>query len=368
MTANWRPRIRGSVLAFSDDTRIRFVDLGGLVVKDFAVERWVIALVEKLDGSVSVDELVAIFSSAVHYQEVLDCLQLLEDERILSHRSALQSVPDGPHARQLEYFDELLSRDPVIGMSAATMQKRVRDAHVVVIGCGGMGTHVLDALARSGVGTVEIFDHDLVELSNLNRQSLYERGDVGLRKVTAAARRLNGIDPDLLVHARPERFGPRSTTTVPQPDLVVNCGDEPDVLALSDIVAEWAAARGVPHIVGGAYGANLGVLPVSIVPGLTTCWECVRGGTAARAPGRGMRAIKGRGSTTGTLGPVTGVVSNFVALDAIRLLAGVPPLLVNAVRELDFATLDWRVLAVEPSPACSICGGEFSRALQNDVR
>ena len=86
--------------------------------------------------------------------------------------------------------------------------EKLKNAHVAVFGLGGVGGYVVEVLARSGVGTIELVDHDKVSLSNINRQILATRETVGMDKAEAAALRVKVIDPDIQVIARKQFFGP----------------------------------------------------------------------------------------------------------------------------------------------------------------
>ena len=86
--------------------------------------------------------------------------------------------------------------------------EKLKNAHVAVFGLGGVGGYVVEALARSGVGTIELIDHDKISLSNINRQILATRETVGMDKAEAAAQRVKAIDPEIAVIARKQFFGP----------------------------------------------------------------------------------------------------------------------------------------------------------------
>ena len=86
--------------------------------------------------------------------------------------------------------------------------EKLKNAHVAVFGLGGVGGYVVEALARCGVGTLELVDHDSVSLSNINRQILATRETVGMEKSEAAKRRVAAIDPEIKVIARHQFFGP----------------------------------------------------------------------------------------------------------------------------------------------------------------
>ncbi|MBQ3000788.1 MAG: tRNA threonylcarbamoyladenosine dehydratase [Oscillospiraceae bacterium] len=85
---------------------------------------------------------------------------------------------------------------------------KLKNAHIAVFGLGGVGGYVVEALARCGVGTLELVDHDTVSLSNINRQILATRETVGMEKSEAARLRVQAIDPEIKVIARHQFFGP----------------------------------------------------------------------------------------------------------------------------------------------------------------
>ena len=86
--------------------------------------------------------------------------------------------------------------------------KKLKRAKVAVFGLGGVGGYVVEALARSGVGALELVDHDDISVTNLNRQILATRSTIGKSKAQAAADRVRDIDPDIAVTPRQEFFGP----------------------------------------------------------------------------------------------------------------------------------------------------------------
>lgn len=213
-------------------------------------------------------------------------------------------------------------------------------------------------LVAAGVGEVDIIDPDVVSITNLNRQVVFEEAEVGSRKVTAATERMSARNSDVTIH--PHRLRVESIHDldpfVEGADLVINCADEPSVAVMSDLVAEAAHSKGVTHLVGGGYGGNLGIPGTSVVPGSSVCWRCVRSDTENDHGRAETIAIKGRTREGGSIAPVAGLVGNLVAWEAIKLLLGLPASLSNKVRELNIMTLDWRVRDVPARSDCSRCG------------
>lgn len=348
------PRLRSSVLAFRRDQTVQFISVSDLRVKEFQATDAVIALIPLIDGTRSIAELrtaVAEFPDSANAVDA--CLDVLRDERLLGRGE--RWAGDARHSRQGLLFEEMIATFPQLPASPRALQDRLGDARVVIVGIGGVGSWVLQSLAMAGVGRLDIVDPDVVELSNLNRQPLYSTVQVGTAKIDAARDRLGDITDGIVVsgHRRSVESTSDLADLVDGADLVISCGDEPDPFALSDIVAECAQVSGIPHIVGGAYGGNLGSPGVTVVPGKTVCWSCIRDATRDDHRRLSMTTLKGRSDAGGSIAPVSGLVGNLTAWEALRVLLGLPLGLADHVRELDIMSLDWRIRRVEPAVDCA---------------
>lgn len=351
-----RPRLRDSIIVVQlADGRLQFRATYERVVSTFSVEPWVADLVPLLDGTRTPVQLAQTLSLRDR-GALEDVLEVLESERFLASEASSTDRATR-HSRQLQLFDEMISADELSavarGHDASTIQSRLTGACVVVVGVGGAGSWVVQSLAAAGVGRLVLIDPDVVELSNLNRQVLFDSGDIGRVKVDAAAERVAEIDADITVDVWRTRVdtAEQLATLLSGTDLVVSCADQPSVPVVADVVATASTAVAVPHIVGGAYGALLGVPGVTVLPGRTTCWSCIRAATADDH-GRAARTLKGS-SPGGSAAPLAGVVGNMTAWEALRILLGAPPALAGGVREVDLASFDsvWR-----PIPPRLECG------------
>ena len=125
--------------------------------------------------------------------------------------------------------------------------EKLKNAHIAVFGLGGVGGYVVEALARSGVGTLELIDHDRVSLSNINRQILATEDTVGMDKTEAALRRVQAINPGIRVIARQMFFGPETAAEFDfsQYAYVV---DAIDTVTGKLALVQAAKAAGVPII------------------------------------------------------------------------------------------------------------------------
>lgn len=146
-------------------------------------------------------------------------------------------------------------------------QQALADARVLVIGAGGLGSAVLPALAAAGVGTIGIIDDDVVERSNLHRQTVHAAADVGRRKVDSAAERLVAIAPAAEVIRHPSRFeGEAALALARDYDLIV---DGSDTFATRYLADDVASITGRPLVWGAvlAYGGQAGVGRLAGGPG-----------------------------------------------------------------------------------------------------
>src|SRR5215210_4128416 len=160
--------------------------------------------------------------------------------------------------RQLHYFDDQARP----GRGAADMQLALRDATVVVLGAGGLGSWTMAGLACAGVGRIVAVDDDTIELSNLNRQVLYRTADIGRRKVDVAAEALCALNPELDV----------APSACAGADFVVCTADSP-VHEIGRWVNRACLELSLPHTSAGQFPPRVRIGP-TFVPGRTACLEC----------------------------------------------------------------------------------------------
>ncbi len=216
-------------------------------------------------------------------------------------------------------------------------------ARVLIVGVGGLGAPAATTLARAGVGTLVLVDPDVVELSNLPRQPLYDTADVGRPKVEVAAERLRALRPGLRVETRRERFGSESGHRLRGVDVVL---DGTDTIAAKFAVNDAAVTAGVPLVHAGVLGFRAQVL--TVLPGTSACYRCVF--EEAPPPGDVPSCQE-----AGVLGPVTALAAAVQAAEAIGLLAGRGAALVDRLLAIDVETGRHRIVPLPPGPRCTMC-------------
>ena len=252
--------------------------------------------------------------------------------------------------RQLPYFAG--RADPVAA------QRRLRAATVAVLGCGGLGTWVLAAVASLGVGRFILIDDDTVALSNLNRQILFGVKDLGAAKVERAARWVAELDPGIAVlsHRRRVESARDAAELLGGADVVVLAADWPPY-ELGRWVNEACIAAGVPFMLAGQQPPMLKVGP-TYVPGRGPCFACHERRLAAEFPHYlELAAYRRDHPAPGiTLGPASGVVGTMLALEVMHLLLGDAPIATEGrAMLLDMRTLEQRWESVSRDPDCPTC-------------
>ena len=252
-------------------------------------------------------------------------------------------------SRQLPYLAEF-------GDEIA-LQRRIREATVAVIGCGGLGTWAVAGLACIGVGNLVLVDDDTVSVSNLNRQILYARGDVDDLKVAVTRRWLHAFDPAISVTSVERRVesAADAAAAVTGADAVVLAADWPPYEIGRWINAACVAAR-TPFIVAGQLPPILKVGP-SYMPGEGACLSCHETALAAESYAYEDYAAY-RAADSGiasTVGPASCVAGGLIGLEMLHLLAGLPPATREFALIVDMRTLEVRHAPVRRDPACEMC-------------
>jgi molybdopterin-synthase adenylyltransferase len=192
-------------------------------------------------------------------------------------------------------------------------QRRIGQASVAIVGCGALGSVQAELLTRSGVGRLRIIDRDFVELSNLQRQFLFDESDAhdALPKAVAAARRLASINSKVTLEPMVADLTSANAAELFEGiDLILDGTDNfetryliNDAIAAGSVAKTWVYGAAV-----GSYGIKL-----AITPGQTACFRCIYPDPPAGA--------QPTCETVGVLGPVTATIASLQTADALKILA-----------------------------------------------
>ena len=225
-------------------------------------------------------------------------------------------------------------------------QQALARASVAIVGAGGLGAPAALYLAAAGVGRLKLIDPDVVELSNLQRQVLFETADVGVAKVEAAARRLTALNPHVEIDAVSARLdGSNATNLLAGCDFVLDGTDE---FATRYAVGAACVAAGVP-LVSGAIGRWTG--QVGVFAG-RPCYRCL----VPEIPPDAETC-----SVVGVVGALAGVIGAMMALEAIKLIAHAGEPLAGRLLIYDALAAETRTVTLAADPDCPVCGPKASR-------
>ena len=229
---------------------------------------------------------------------------------------------------------------PELGLDA---QQRFASAHALIVGVGGLGNPVAQFLAA---GTLTLVDADHVDLTNLQRQILFDTSAIGHPKVEAAAARIAAVNPDVRVISVASRVGDAELVPLAAAaDIVIDCSDN---FATRHAVNRASVAATKPLVSGAAirFDAQVSVFDARDVA--SPCYHCLFG--------EGDEIEETRCAVMGVYAPLVGIIGATQAAEALKLLAGVGRSLAGRLLMLDALSMQWREVRVLKDPACQVCG------------
>ena len=221
-------------------------------------------------------------------------------------------------------------------------QKRLKEAHVVVAGLGGLGCAASTYLACAGIGHLTIADDDLVQLSNLNRQILYWEEDIGGKKPLTAAHKLAKLNSSIKITPRFERITENNARDIIKgADLVIDGMDNPETRFVLNSVC---VAERIPFIHGGINGLRGRV--TTIIPQKTPCLACI------------FPVVPKREMVIPAFGVTPALIAILQVAEAIKLLANFGDLLAGRMLYVDITTMHFTIHNLSRDPKCKICGSK----------
>jgi bacteriocin biosynthesis cyclodehydratase domain-containing protein len=310
-------------------------------------------LLEALDGEQTIEQLRERFGA----ETVSDTVSQLQEMDVVEDAADDDLIPAaelGRFDRQLRYFSDVAPP----GLTPSQCQQRLREAKVAVIGVGGLGGWAAWALACCGVGEMWLVDGDRVELSNFNRQILFDESDIGELKAKAGAKRLGAFNSAMRVTATARRLEGQAEIAdfIAGADVVVDAADWP-----AHDIERWCNAAcfeaGIPYITMSHFPPVARVGPLYI-PGRTGCYSCQEIAYRRQYPNYDVSVEQRRAqpSVAATLGPACGMIGSHVALDVMHLLTGLAePSTLGVSHIYDLRTMAVEREPVVPEPECPVC-------------
>lgn len=228
-------------------------------------------------------------------------------------------------------------------------QLKLKQASVLVVGAGGLGSPVLTYLTGAGVGHIGIIDSDRLELSNLPRQVLHETPSLDQLKVQSAHERLSRLNPDVMFDLHAERFSPENARDlVINRQVVVDCTDNLETrLLLNEVCAE----QGIPLVYGAVFEFEGQVAVFDAKRG--PCLRCM-------IPENPPPGAVPDPATHGLLNTIPGLIGMMQATEVLKLLLGIGEPLIGKLMLFDALSVKLQQVRLSKRADCPVCGKYYT--------
>ena len=226
-------------------------------------------------------------------------------------------------------------------------QEKLRAAHALIVGAGGLGSPAALYLASAGIGTLTLCDNDTVDLTNLQRQIVHRVDAIGTPKAESARRTLATINPEVKVNTIVERVaGARLDSLVSGADVVLDCSDN---FATRHALNRACVAHRRPLVSGASVRFDGQIAVFDLRDPQAPCYHCLfpESGENEDMPCAVM----------GVFAPLVGVIGAMQAAEALKLVTGIGETLNGRLLLFDALTMEWRTVRLARDPACAVCGG-----------
>ncbi len=234
---------------------------------------------------------------------------------------------------------ERYSRHLVLEQIGIEGQQKIKKAKVLVIGAGGLGSPVVLYLAAAGVGTIGVVDHDTVQISNLQRQIIFNMKDIGLNKAHAACQKINALNP--LVHAIPFALkitAENAIEIIAAFDILIDCTDNfPTRYLLNDV----AVLTSKPLVYGSIlkFEGHVSVLNHELATGFSSTYRDL-------FPEPPSPESVQNCEQAGVLGVLPGIIGTLQANEVLKIITGTGDVLANKLLILDSLTLEQTIITI----------------------
>ncbi|ELX6092062.1 ThiF family adenylyltransferase [Salmonella enterica] len=310
-------------------------------------------------------EIIKLFKSKYPASDInsyLDTLKYLGlVESLTTDTYPLTTYDTKRWSRNLEFFNSLIP----FGESKYHIQGILKKSRVCLIGCGGLGSHILYELAALGIGSVTIIDFDKIDISNFNRQILYREKDIGNDKVITAQKNILEFNSKIKIKAINKKIS--STKDISElitgHDIVVCVADKP-----RDKIIGWlnesCCTENIPFINGGLDLRQ--ALFYSVIPGYSGCVECWSDflpdkSIQKRTILEDFRIHKDYCAPSPAMSPLISVATGVMVSELIKILTKTqPPVLNNKLKAFTFDTLELKTVETwKRNLKCKCCSNKM---------
>ena len=221
-------------------------------------------------------------------------------------------------------------------------QIKLSKSSVIIVGCGALGTTIANNLVRAGIGEIKIVDRDIVEMSNIQRQSLFDEEDIGSPKAWVAGKKLQKVNSKIKLEAIVEDMNNTNIEEVIEgTDLVI---DGTDNMETRFLINDACIKHNIPWVYGGAIGTH--GMSMNIIPNDTPCFRCV----FPNLPNAGALPTC---DTAGVLNTIPPIIASIESTEALKILLG--KTINNKLLTYDVWTHDFQSIKIKKNNECECC-------------
>lgn len=225
-------------------------------------------------------------------------------------------------------------------------QEKLLNAHILIIGVGGLGSPASLYLTAAGVGSLTICDDDQVDLSNLQRQIIHYTDDIGTDKVISTRQTLNKINPDTKVTAIKQRIqGEQLEKEVSRANVVLDCSDN----FTTRFAINQACVKHKTPLVSGAAIRFEGQVSVFSTTDDSPCYNCLYADS-----GEELQNC----ATNGVISPITGIIGSIQAMEAMKIIMHIGETLTGRLLLLDGLSMQCNEMKLAKNRKCPTCGDQ----------
>ena len=263
--------------------------------------------------------------------------------KAISNGKMTEPTTDNFNATELDRY----ARHIILREIGGPGQKKLRNAKVLVVGAGGLGSPALQYLAAAGVGTIGIIDDDVVENANLQRQVIHTDAAIGSPKVMSAADAMTAQNPHITVRPYHRKLNESIAVDLfDDYDLILDGTDNFETRYLVNA----SAVKCEKPLISAALTQWEGQISVFDPTQGTPCYSCV-------FPTRPDPSLVPSCAVAGVIGPLPGVIGSMMAVEAVKEIVGAGETLKGRMMIYDALYSDSRTIKVKPDPQCSVCRG-----------
>ena len=242
--------------------------------------------------------------------------------------------------------DKRFSRHLALEQIGEAGQRKLAEAHILIIGLGGLGSPAALYLAAAGVGQLTFADFDTVEISNLQRQIAHNTARVGELKTSSARIACQDINPQCRINTLDHAMDEDDLASlVPECTVVLDCSDN---FATRFAVNDACVHHAVPLVSGAAIRFDAQISVYDSRQPDAPCYRCLHSGSDT---------MTDTCAQAGILGPVVGMVGCVQAIEAIKLVCGIGESLAGRLVLFDGLSMEWHEIQLKRNPECTVCQG-----------